>query len=416
MAENAIELDSVSKRFILHPERRTGIKERFVRGRAPRGREFWALRDVSMAIAKGSSFGIIGHNGSGKSTALKVLAGIYRPTTGSVRVDGRVSALLELGAGFHPELTGRENIRLNAAILGMSRSQVDASMEEIIDFSGIEEFIDAPTKVYSSGMYVRLGFAIAVKADPKILVVDEVIAVGDEEFQRRCMDYLSDLRRQGSTIVLVSHSMTAVENVCREAVWLDHGQVRATGAAQDVVNEYIANVNADAAGASAQLAEGRVDALTRVGTGEVKVTGIEVLDESGASTPSLVTEQPGIVRVHYSASEKLDRVVFGLGFVNESGVTAAGPNSRRQGLISLPSGQGWIDFLMDSVLFSAGTYSVSTAVVEGGHFFDYLDKAFTVRVVTSGVVEPGIMIQPGSWGSNRTTPGEGAIFAGGGHA
>lgn len=402
MPDNAIEIDRVSKRFILHPERRTGVKERFVRGRAPKGREFWALKDVSLSIPRGTSVGIIGHNGSGKSTALKVLAGIYRPTTGQVRVDGRVSALLELGAGFHPELTGRENIRLNAAILGMSKRQVDATMDDIIDFSGIEEFIDTPTKVYSSGMYVRLGFAVAVKADPEILVVDEVIAVGDEEFQRRCMDYLSELRRQGSTVVLVSHSMAAVENVCRDAVWLDHGRVLATGPASEVVSKYMAHVNADESFSGGGTGRGPEDVdANRVGTGEIKVTGIEVLDDSGELAASLVMERAGGIRVHYTASERVDQVVFGLGFVHESGVTAAGPNSRRTGLRSLEAGQGFVDFQMESVLLSAGTYAVSTAIVEGGHFFDFLDKAFSVRVVPSGVHEPGIMIQPGRWTGSR---------------
>ena len=412
MAHNAIELEGVSKRFILHPERRTGLKERFVRGRAPKGREFWALNDVSLTVPRGSSVGIIGHNGSGKSTALKVLAGIYRPTSGRVSVSGRVSALLELGAGFHPELTGRENIRLNAAILGMSKKQVDASLDEIIEFSGIADFIDTPTKIYSSGMYVRLGFAVAVKANPEILVVDEVIAVGDEEFQRRCMDYLSDLRRQGSTVVLVSHSMTAVENICQDAVWLDHGRVLATGPAPEVVNRYIAHVNADAAASTAQSVGGEVDPLDRVGTGEVQVTGIEVLDHQGVPTVSLVMEQPGAIRVHYNASEHLDRVVFGLGFVNELGVTAAGPNSRRQGMMSLEPGPGWIDFEMNPVLLAAGTYSVSTAVVEGGHFFDFLDKVFTVRVVPSGVHEPGIMIQPGHWSAALAGPRPSTVAGG----
>ena len=230
MTEIAIQADHLSKRFWLQTERRTSIKERLVRGRPPKAREFWALRDASFEIERGSTFGLVGHNGSGKSTTLKVLAGIYRPTSGRVTVSGRVSALLELGAGFHGELTGRENIRLNGAILGMSGRQIDAAMDGIIDFAGIGEFIDSPIKVYSSGMFVRLGFAIAVSLDPEILIVDEVIAVGDEEFQRKCFDHLFELRKRGTTIVLVTHALGLIADLCDRAAWLDHGVVQEIGA------------------------------------------------------------------------------------------------------------------------------------------------------------------------------------------
>ncbi len=243
MTAIAIRAENLSKRFWLHTDRRTALKERLVRGRAPAGREFWAVRDASFEIEQGSTFGLLGHNGSGKSTTLKVLAGIYRPTSGRVFVNGRVSALLELGAGFHGELTGRENIRLNGAILGMSRRQIDSAMEGIIDFAGIGDFIDSPVKVYSSGMFVRLGFAIAVSLDPEILIVDEVIAVGDEEFQRKCFDHLFELRKRGTTIVLVTHALSLIQDLCDRAAWLDHGLVREIGPARETVDSYLRDVN-----------------------------------------------------------------------------------------------------------------------------------------------------------------------------
>src|SRR5664280_162817 len=243
MTDIAISAEGLSKRFWLHPERRTGLKERFIRGRAPKGREFWALRDASFQIERGTTFGLIGQNGSGKSTTLKVLAGIYRPTSGRVIVDGRVSALLELGSGFHAELTGRENIRLNGAILGLTGKQIDAAMDKILDFAGIGEFIDLPVKIYSSGMFVRLAFAVAVSLDPEILMVDEVIAVGDEEFQRKCFDHLFDLRKRGTTIVLVTHSLGLIRDMCDQAAWLDHGEVRELGVAREVADRYIESVN-----------------------------------------------------------------------------------------------------------------------------------------------------------------------------
>ena len=221
---SAIVVDGVSKKFRLQTDRAHSLKELVTRRDRNAGvDQFWALRDVSFEIPQGSMFALIGHNGSGKSTLLRCIAGIYRPTEGSVKVDGRISTLLELGAGFHPDLTGRENVYMNATILGMSRSQIDAVFDEIVEFAGIGDFIDSPVKIYSSGMYVRLGFSVAIHVDPEILIIDEVIAVGDEEFQRKCMDHLADLRRRGVTIVVVTHGMGTVETMCDGAAWLDHG-------------------------------------------------------------------------------------------------------------------------------------------------------------------------------------------------
>ena len=211
----AVRAHHLSKSFRMRAERRTSLKERVVRGKAPEPKVFWALRDASFSVPRGSSLGIIGQNGSGKSTALKVLTGIYRPTSGSVEVNGSVSALLEVGAGFHPELTGRENIRLNATILGFTGREIDRLMDRIIEFADIGEHIDSPIKHYSSGMYVRLGFAVAVMVRPEILIVDEVFAVGDEEFQRKCFDYLYDLRRANTAMIIVSHGLGSITAVVR---------------------------------------------------------------------------------------------------------------------------------------------------------------------------------------------------------
>lgn len=239
----AIEVVEVSKKFRVHRDRPSSIKEALLSWRRERRVEdFWVLRDIDLTIPRGSFFGLIGHNGSGKSTLLRLMAGIHRPTTGEVRVHGRISALLELGSGFHPDLTGRENVYLNGAMLGLSRRQMTAAMDDIIDFSGIGDFIDVPVKVYSSGMYVRLGFAVAVHVDPEILLVDEVIAVGDEEFQRRCMDHMSGLRERGTTIVLVSHSTELVAALCDRVGWLDHGRLVTVGDPDEVTGKYLDNV------------------------------------------------------------------------------------------------------------------------------------------------------------------------------
>jgi lipopolysaccharide transport system ATP-binding protein len=398
MTDIAIHAEHLSKRFMVQSERRMGLKERFVRGRAPRGREFWALRDATFDVPRGSMFGIVGHNGSGKSTALKVIAGIYRPTSGSVTVNGKLSALLELGAGFHPELTGRENIALNGSILGMTKRQIAEQTDEIVDFSGLSDFIDAPVKTYSSGMYVRLGFAIAVKVDPEILVIDEVIAVGDEDFQRRCFDYIAHLRSRGSTIVIVTHSMGIVTDRCDYAMWLDHGEVQALGKAREVVDGYLDRVNQQES-ARTQGAGQSDDpvGIVRRGTGEVRVLGYEVLDESGQPAAFLVANRPGTVRMHYRAARDIDDCVFGLGFFTESDINVTGPNSQRSGGRDVTSGFGYIDFHMPNVLLAPDTYKLSTAVVRRGDFIDMLDRAFLIKVRGASTGEPGLFTTPGSW-------------------
>lgn len=395
----AIRGEHLWKRFWLHPQRRTGLKERLIRGDAPKPKEFWALRDASFEIERGSTFGLLGQNGSGKSTTLKVLAGIYRPTSGRVTVNGRVSALLELGAGFHGDLTGRENIRLNGAILGMSGKQVDSAMDRIVDFAGIGDFIDSPVKIYSSGMFVRLGFAVAVSLDPEILMVDEVIAVGDEEFQRKCFDHLFELRKKGTTIVLVSHSLGLIRNLCDQAVWLEHGSIRDLGPARDVADNYIADVNErevhnqEPGAAVAEVPGTR----PRLGSGQIRVTTLEYLDVEGQRAAVLLAGAPCTIRMHYQANEPIPRAIFGLGFLHESGANVSGPNSGRVDSWSVAEGSGYVDFVLDELLLQPGTYEVSTAIVDRGHTFDYADREFELRVRGRGYQEPGLVRMPGLW-------------------
>ncbi len=232
-----IELENVSKVYHLHHKRQLVMQRVASKIRRERN-SFWALRNVSLRIEAGESVGIIGPNGAGKSTLLSIAVGVTAPTEGSVRQQGRVAALLELGSGFHPDLTGRENIHLNAALLGYTRVQVQASVDSIIDFAGIPDFIDEPLRTYSTGMMARLGFSVAIHLDPDILVLDEVLAVGDQEFQKKCVDKIVDFRRRGKTLLFVSHSASAVESLCQRAVWLDLGRVRRDGPAADVLAEY----------------------------------------------------------------------------------------------------------------------------------------------------------------------------------
>jgi ABC-2 type transport system ATP-binding protein len=238
VSELAVNIDHVSKSFRLYHERNQTIKSAVMRGRRSVHEDFWALKDVSFQVPAGSTFGLIGSNGSGKSTLLKCLANIYYPNLGSITHFGKVAAMLEVGSGFHSELSGRENIFLNGSILGMSKKEIARKYEEIVDFSGVEQFIDQPVKNYSSGMYVRLGFAIAINVEPDILVVDEVLAVGDSEFQEKCFQKFADFKGAGKTVILVSHSMETVSLMCDRAAWLNHGELMVAGDAQPTIQAY----------------------------------------------------------------------------------------------------------------------------------------------------------------------------------
>lgn len=239
---NAVEVTNLSKQFRLYHERNLSLKTALMRGKVAHYEDFWALRDVSFDIPQGSTFGLVGSNGSGKSTLLKILAKIYFPTEGAIRYNGSMAALLEVGSGFHHELSGRDNIYLNGSILGMSKKEIDRKFDQIVDFSGVENFIDQPVKNYSSGMYVRLGFSVAISVEPDILVVDEVLAVGDAEFQEKCLLKFADFRNQGRTVIMVTHSMESVRAMCDQAAWIEKGQLKTVGPAEETINSYIKSV------------------------------------------------------------------------------------------------------------------------------------------------------------------------------
>lgn len=238
MTHNAVEVRNLSKNFRLYHERNQSLKSALMRGRISKYEDFSALNDITLDIPQGSTFALIGSNGSGKSTLLKCLAKIYWPTTGTISYNGRMAALLEVGSGFHHELSGRDNIYLNGSILGMSKKEIDAKYDEIVEFSGVERFIDQPVKNYSSGMYVRLGFSVAINVNPEILIVDEVLAVGDAEFQAKCLNKFRDFRKEGRTVIMVTHSMEAVRDMCDHAAWIEKGNLRVVGAAKETVAAY----------------------------------------------------------------------------------------------------------------------------------------------------------------------------------
>ena len=396
----AIEVQNVSKRYRLYSERRTTLRERFVRMAGSTYEDFWALRDVSFEVEGGETFGLIGSNGSGKSTLLRLMAGVHRPTGGTVTARGRVSALLELGAGFHPELTGRENVGLNAAILGLSKRYISAQMDEIAEFAGVEHFFDSPVKVYSSGMAIRLGFATAVHINPEILLVDEAISVGDEEFQRKCMEHIYRLRKAGTTIVLVSHSLTTVADLCDRVLWLDHGNPLEVGAAPTVIRSYLKAVNQqDVSTVTVSDDATEVPAPNRFGSGEIRIEGIDFIDVDGNEVGTLISGEACTFRIRFEAHEAMDEVTFGVAFATESGTRIAGPNhGYGPTAVSVRRGPGTAEFHVDELLLQPGRFEITTAVVTRTHAIDHIDGIRDLSVHSDrAVTETGVIRMKGTW-------------------
>ncbi len=356
-----VEVRDLSKRFVIRKEK--SLKERVVNfGRSQRHKEdFWALRDVSLDIESGSTVGLIGPNGSGKSTLLKMIGGIMQPTSGTVHTRGRMAALLELGAGFHPDLTGRENVYLNASILGLSRAQTDRYFDAIVDFSGVEKFIDTQVKFYSSGMYVRLAFAVAVHVDPDVLLVDEVLAVGDEPFQRKCMDRIRTFQDEGRTIILVTHGLDQVADVCDRAVVLEHGHVKA----DDVPSEALRVLRSEFDHIRAEeLGRANVDHGEEAEPA-AKVVAVEAVYD-GRVVESVAAGEPLRVRVTVETRQPLTRWILGMGFESASGQSIWGTNSKLMG-VSLPSltGTGQFEFEIPRVALGEGSYTIHGALADG---------------------------------------------------
>ncbi len=416
---SAVELESVTKRFRRYAHRRqfATLKSALLRGSLVSDlspdETFTAVDDVTFQVPEGSAFGIIGRNGSGKSTLLKLIAGISKPTSGDVRVCGRISALIELGAGFHPEISGRENVFINGVMLGLTNREIAERFDEIVAFAEIEEFIDAPVKNYSSGMYMRLGFAVAVHVDPDILIVDEVLAVGDEGFSLKCFDKFAEFKRRGKTILLVTHGLATVQKFCDEAVWLDDGALRSQGDPRRVIHSYLQDV---AAGEEKLLTEddrrklGAVASAEATGDGadpalEAELTTEEPPDDmfrasegrwgSGDAVINEVTiEGDGgpahlyntgdrmAVRLSVQAPEPLNDFVFGISIFNAEGVCCYGTNTDIEELVpDVLTGSGEVVFEIESLDLVEGTYKLDVAVhTREGRPYDYHRLLHTFRV------------------------------------
>ena len=371
-----IEVEQLSKRFVIRKDK--SIKERIVNAALSRQHreDFWALRDIDLSIASGTTVGLIGPNGSGKSTLLKAIGGIIQPTSGTVRRRGRLAALLELGAGFHPDLTGRENVYLNASILGLTRAQTDQYFDAIVDFSGIEKFIDTQVKFYSSGMYVRLAFAVAVHVDPDILLVDEVLAVGDEPFQRKCLDRIKRFQREGRTIVLVTHALDQVVDICNRAVVLEHGRVLADGTAREATQVLRADFDEQATSEMSSTGQGA----------HARVVSVQVVAGGGGPLLGSAGDEDLVLRVTVEADEPLENWVLGIGIDTPTGQPVFGTNTQLLGQpMERLHGRRHIDVRLSGLRLGEGQYHVHGAMAEwGGPTFAMLPQAARLEIAGNG--------------------------------
>ena len=417
---NAIEVTNASKVYRRYSRRRQFstlksalLSRSLIRNLRP-DETFAAVSDVTFSVPRGRTLGVIGRNGSGKSTLLKLVAGITKPTTGKVHVNGRISALIELGAGFHPEISGRENVFINGIMLGLSKREITSRFDEIVEFAEMRDFIDAPVKTYSSGMYMRLGFAVAINVDPDVLLVDEVLAVGDEGFTHKCLDKFAEFKRRGKTILLVTHSLGLVERFCDEALWMDGGRLQGIGDPKRVVGAYITEVEVGeerqlAAGdakaqessetvspdepASAVLpdhpietAEGPADMFRategRWGSREIEITDVQLSGADGAPGHVFQSGQPLTVRIGLRSPVEIDDFVIGLGIFNAEGVCCYGTNTNIEELKAVRIfGDADARFTIDSLDLVEGTYKLDVAIHKlDGYPYDYHRLLYTFRV------------------------------------
>lgn len=360
-----VRIRNVAKRFVVHKDK--SLKERLVNARSSRAHreDFWALRDIDLDVRVGETIGLVGANGSGKSTLLKVIGGILTPDAGSVSLRGRLAALLELGAGFHPDLTGRENVYLNAAILGLSEAETQHHFDEIVAFSGIEDFIDTQVKFYSSGMYVRLAFAVAVHVDPDVLLVDEVMAVGDEPFQRKCMDKIHEFQDEGRTIILVSHSAAQVSEVCDRAVMLEHGRIVVDGSTDEVLGRLRHNYELVIEAEEAAEAERRGEPVV-VRPAEQFITSIALNNTAPETRLTIAPGEDLIVSGTLSAAPPLIGWGMSLTISTVLGGAVLGTDTKMLGIDPpVIDGEGSFEFRLPDLRLGEGDYFVSLSLLDG---------------------------------------------------
>jgi len=414
-----IELNDVTKKFVIQRDKRTTLKEKvlFGFGSGSIKEEYVALDGVTVNIEAGSTVGIIGKNGSGKSTLLKIISRIIYPTSGSVKVKGKVSSLLELGAGFHPDFTGRENIYMNASILGFSKKEIDRMIDSIIEFSELEDFIDNPLRSYSSGMYMRLAFSVAVSVDPDILLIDEILAVGDVSFQKKCINRLKELKRNRKTIVIVSHDNLTLEQLCDQIIWLKDGKVYKIGPASTVINEYIDFMSReegrkhdskqregaeiaseDQRGGHETKEEKPAKPVNRWGNGKIKMIDVRLCGQDMVERYSFNSGECVVFKIKYEMTEKTDDVVFGFRITTHDGINCYGSNTYLDQVrfAELPM-SGTVCCKIDRLDLVAGNYLLDFAIHQiDGTAYDYHVGGYSIQVM-SNTRDTGIAKLPHSW-------------------
>ncbi|MFO7537228.1 MAG: ABC transporter ATP-binding protein [Chloroflexota bacterium] len=399
--EPLIVFENISKQFAFALGKPQTFLESFInifKRQPAQDQNLWAVRDLSFAVHKGECLGLIGRNGSGKSTALKLVARILRPSTGYMRIRGRVSALLELGAGFHQDLTGRENIYLNASVLGLSRDDVDSAFDSIVNFSELGEFIDMPVKHYSSGMYMRLGFSVAIHVRPDILIVDEILAVGDYAFQTKCIDRIYEMKRQGTTIIMVSHDLEMMRRLCTHLLWMEKGEMQAYGPTEEVA---VAYRDYSQERVNQQMAPHTGHHFERWGSREVEITAVRFLNAAGEEQTLFRTGEALTIEMEYLAHQPLREPEFGLAIYHQNGAQVNGPNSRLAHLaIGTIEGQGTVRYHVERLLLLPARYEVTVAIHDSRltHAYDYHKQAYQFRVtVGEGGETEGLVAIPARW-------------------
>lgn len=410
----AIDVNNITKSFKVFPDKGSQLKERLLFRKRSRFEERKVLRGISFQVKKGEAIGLIGHNGCGKSTTLKLLTKIMFPDTGSITMNGRVSSLIELGAGFHPDMSGRENIYTNAAIFGLTKKEIDARLKSIISFSELEEFIDNPVRTYSSGMYMRLAFSVAINVDADILLIDEILAVGDANFQAKCFNKLKEIKANGTTIVIVSHSLGQIEQICDRSIWIHEGLIKAEGAPKEIDLEYLDfmgrkmqensgkelaaqqsdNENKDNADTESDADSDSADdesdpagkpETKRWGSGDARIKNIRALTAEGTPQRIFRTGEKIIFRLDYMVKKPVEDAVFGIGIFNRAGVQCYGTNTRidKHERFRLTH-SGSAEIILEEVDLLAGEYLIDLAIETGdGIPVDYFREAYTIEMINS---------------------------------
>lgn len=402
MAEVVIDVRNVKKMFRVYRDRGNTLKDRILFAWRRKYEEHWVLKGISFQVQKGEAVGLVGENGCGKSTTLKMLTRILYPDEGTIEVKGRVSSLIELGAGFHPDLSGRENIYTNASIFGLSRKEIDNRLEEIIAFSELEKFIDDPVRTYSSGMYMRLAFAVAINVDADVLLIDEILAVGDAAFQAKCFRKLREIKGKGTTIVIVSHALAQIEQICEKSIWIDEGLIRMEGSPRDVHPFYMEWMSRkNRGGEESSLGETETDEnghLVRWGSGEARMTEVRVTDGEGKERTEFSPFEPIHIHIDYTAKQVLTDAVVGLAVYRSDGALVYGTNT----LIDTASPvtlkeKGSIELKIDSLPVCNGNYSVDLALHRPDGFnYDFKRDVCRLRIADKAQT-PGEIALPHSW-------------------